>query len=342
MNIDLSEVGEIYYEWDFNEDEYREWLNDNEDENGNPYQHSQERLMEYIEDGNVEFTLEFTDNDIHQTMDREYYDYNSLSNEFEERMVNEILQDCIKNGKGEIEMILYYDEDIDVNNPSEVNRKAHQLFKPSSYYKGLRGFILTDGTIIETPAEHNECTRIPNVKGTYHFITLGNIRLLQNSIDIGQLPTPQQERVLYQVIGQHENDTLYVDVITKKRDYGWQELDPDPRQVLNKIKQYIINGIKPLNENKNIMKNKTIMKITEKQLKKVIKESVQKILNEGTTNTDAINKWGQIIEMVGAEQMLSEMLNFLSSDDIDSFIKHMDRYYELGLFSDEEEEYDEY
>lgn len=83
------------------------------------------------------------------------------------------------------------------------------------------------------------------------------------------------------------------------------------------------------------------IKLTENDLHRMIKESVYRVLNEGTTDSTDMDAWERCKEMVGADTMLSELEGWLGSDDYHQFLEHMDRYYELGLFDDgEDEDYD--
>jgi hypothetical protein len=71
MNFDTSEIGGVNYTWDFDEEEYQEWLVDSE------YENTQESLMEYIND-NVEFELEYLHNETFHKCGYDYVDYNTL------------------------------------------------------------------------------------------------------------------------------------------------------------------------------------------------------------------------------------------------------------------------
>jgi hypothetical protein len=45
---------------------------------------------------------------------------------------------------------MFDDEEIDVNNPDELNSIAIKMLPHGDYYKDCRGFILTNGDIIYT------------------------------------------------------------------------------------------------------------------------------------------------------------------------------------------------
>ena len=110
---------------------------------------------------------------------------------------------------------------------------------------------------------------------------------------------------------------------------------------------------------------KKLIKLTEADLRNIVKESVNKILiehdmyalgresvvngkrviKEGSTSQEAFNYWDDIKEMLGADKMIMELWNWLDSDSIDGFIQHIDRNYDLGLFDepelDDEEEFED-
>lgn len=83
---------------------------------------------------------------------------------------------------------------------------------------------------------------------------------------------------------------------------------------------------------------KKVVRLTEQDLHRIVKESVKRMLKEGHYSSDSAQKWDQVRGMVGDDAMIQELWNYLDADIIDDFIKHMDRNYELDLDSPEEEE----
>lgn len=239
MLPDISEIGEFVYSWDFNKKDYQEYLIDSELED------TEDVFMEYIND-EVSFSMEFLDNETYHTFARATnISLSEIKETYGEKLANVVLQDCLKNNEGRVETLLLYDEDIDINDKNQLNNMAKTLLQHGDYYKDCRGFILSDGTVVYTPNEHNQCTVINGVKGTYHFISLGNIRVLPNSIDIGQEPTFEQEQVLRQVINEYADDILYLDIFDNGTQIGVQYRNPQWRFVINEIKRYYREGIKP-------------------------------------------------------------------------------------------------
>lgn len=238
-SFDSSEIGAVNYSWDFDEEEYQEWLVDAE------YENTQEALMEYIND-NVEFELEYLDNETYHTCGCDYVDYNTLEDMFGEKMQKEILTTCMSDGSGSFETVnLYSDDDVDINDRNSVNNMAMRLLRHGDYFKNCRGFILTNGVVVYTESEHNEICRIPNINNKFDFIRMGNIRILPQSIDIGAAPTSEQRSVLRKVIASYANEELYLDIYQGKSSIGAKYIQPDWRYVMGEIDRFFSEGIKP-------------------------------------------------------------------------------------------------
>ena len=256
--FDSSEIGAVNYSWDFDEDEYQEWLQEAE------YENTQESLMEYIND-NVEFELEYLDNETYHTCGTDYVDYETLEDMFGSKMQNEILTTCINDGSGSFETVnLYSDDDVDVNNKDSINNMAMKLLRHGDYFKDCRGFILTNGVVVYTESEHNEICRIPNINNKFDFIRMGNIRVLPQSIDIGDKPTSEQRDVLRRAIASYADEELYLDIYQGKSSIGAHYIHPDWRYVMGEIDRFYSEGIKPQgneyyeskNSKKQIVENK--------------------------------------------------------------------------------------
>ena len=233
----INYIGKIEYEWNFDIDEYLEWLSDNDLED------IRDNYIQYINDY-VVFELEFFDNETFHSFDFATADLSTIENEYGKNCAEKILSDCMKKGKGEVETFLLVD-DIDLNNPSDVNAAAKKIFRAGEYMKDGRGWILTDGTCIYTWEEHCIVTKIPGVKSTYSFLKLGNIRFLQKSIDIGKEPTFEQYRTLRKIIASYENEMLYLD-INDNGSHSATYRNPDVYYVINEIKRYFREGIFPI------------------------------------------------------------------------------------------------
>lgn len=243
---ELNDYGMIEYSWDFDEDEYHEYLEEESLED------SAETLEEYIRD-NVRFEVEFFDNEtFHQVKCEDYY-YDDLEDAFDEKVARIIINDCKKSGKGKLEIsCLYDDEELDLNDNEQVNDRAMKVLSYGNFYKGCRGFILTNGVVVYTPAEHNQCTAINGVKGTYDFIRMGNIRILDHSIDIGKYPTESQFMVLQKVIRTYS--PLYMDIISGGTEISKTYERPYYEMVVRDIKKAF--GVKESFTHKTAKKNR--------------------------------------------------------------------------------------
>ena len=247
-NINLDGVGELEIGWDFDEDDYRDWLS----ENG--LEHNKQSLIAYVGDS-VTFEVEYFDNDTYHHMGYDYADYDDMVNTFGEELTYEIIDEIDSNGSYRIETSeLYNSEEFDVNNPDELNNIAMKILNHGEYYKGCRGFILTNGVIVYTPAEHNMVSQINGIRGTFDFIKKGNIRILNQSIDLSKQPTPEQREVLRKVIASYSNEELYVDIMDGNGECGSTYVKPDWRYVMGEIDRYFREGVRPqgkINENVN-------------------------------------------------------------------------------------------
>lgn len=238
-NINLDGVGEVEIGWDFDEDDYKDWLKEEGLDN------NQENLITYISDS-VSFEIEYFDNDTYHHMGYDYADYNDMVNTFGENLMPQIIDEIDNNGTYRIETSeLYNSEEFDVNNPDELNNIAMKILNHGEYYKGCRGFILTNGVVVYTPAEHNMVSQINGIRGTFDFIKKGNIRILNQSIDLSKPPTPEQREVLRKVIASYSNEELYVDIMDGNGECGSTYVKPDWRYVMGEIDRYFSEGIRP-------------------------------------------------------------------------------------------------
>lgn len=266
---ELNDYGMIEYSWDFDEDEYHEYLEEESLED------STETLEEYIQD-NVRFEVEFFDNEtFHQVKCEDYY-YDDLEDTFGEKVSKTIINDCRKSGKGKLEIsCLYDDEELDLNDNEQVNDRAMKVLSYGKFYDGCRGFILTNGVVVYTPAEHNQCTAINGVKGTFDFIRMGNIRILDHSIDIGKYPTDAQFMVLQKVIRTYS--PLYMDIISGGTEYSKTYERPIYEMVVRDIKKAF--GVK----------ESFIHKTSKKNTKDVVSNADSTIFNIKNLIVDALN-----------------------------------------------------
>lgn len=268
-SFDLEGIGELEITWDFDEDEYREFLNDG------LYHNTYAILMEYIKD-NVTFSVETFDNDTFHHVGYEYVDYDDLEDVIGEIKLKEVVKELIDNGSSRFETLeLYNQEEYDVNNPEQLNNIAMNILNHGEYYKDCRGFILSNGVVVYTPMEHNAVSQINGVRNTFDFIRLGNIRVLHQSIDLAKMPTKEQREVLRQVISSYSDEDLYLDIFSEGGEIGCHYANPDWRYVMGEIDRYFSEGIRPQGNVNYESKKNVSLTITESQYKRLFKESVE-------------------------------------------------------------------
>ena len=264
--IDLKNVGEVEFSWDFDDGEYQDWLQDMS------LKPSQDNLFEYVRD-NVRFEFEAFDNVFFHHIGYEYCDYDELEETFGNLTAQRIVDELEKNETCRFELSeLYNNQDIDINNPEELNKLAMQLLPHGEYYKDCRGFILTNGVVVYTPMEHNNVSIIKGIKGTYDFLRYGNIRTLQQSIDLSQPPTREQRAVLRNVIASYANEELYVDIFTNGQTVSAHYVHPEWRHVLGEIDRFFSEGIKPQGGNLGESVRRKEIIINESQYRRLFKE----------------------------------------------------------------------
>jgi hypothetical protein len=254
-SISLDGVGQVDITWDFDVDEYKEYLQDAGLED------TQEELREYIEN-NVTFELEYFDNDTYHHMDWGSEMYDGLVEAFGEKMTDRIIQELMSDGQSSFETSeLYNSHGYDVNNQDDLNSIAMKILNHGGYYKGCRGFILSNGVIVYTPAEHNMVSQISGVNGTFDFIRRGNIRILNQSIDLSTRPTQEQEQTLREVISSYADEELYMDIMTGDGSIGVHYSRPNWRRVLGDIRAYFDEGIKPIGGSSMYQESKNMKNI---------------------------------------------------------------------------------
>jgi hypothetical protein len=240
-NYDMSEVGMVQCEdWTYDEEEYQEWLVDNE------LQDTPENKIAYIEDSNVEFDISFFDNQTYHLMGGDWAYYDDLVEVFGERMAKQIETEMLQDGQSKFETSdLYSDTEYDISNPQELNDIAMKLLPHGEYYQNCRGFILTNGVIVYTEGEHNDVLRIPGINSKFQFIELGNIRILDHAVDIGAEPTWEQEKVLRQVIASYDGEEFYLDIYSDGGEIGAQYPNADYQYIMGEIDRFYSEGIRP-------------------------------------------------------------------------------------------------
>ena len=76
-------------------------------------------------------------------------------------------------------------------------------------------------------------------------------------------------------------------------------------------------------------------RISESVINRAINNSMRRMVNEGTTDSDVIDKWQEVKDSLGASQMVGDIFNYLSSDQIEEMLGWFNEDYQL--FDDDEE-----
>ena len=64
-------------------------------------------------------------------------------------------------------------------------------------------------------------------------------------------------------------------------------------------------------------------------IRRMIKESIYRAINEGTTSDDTFEKWEILKEQLGCEQMVSDIFTYLSSDQLEQLVEWFNQDYDL-------------
>ena len=80
------------------------------------------------------------------------------------------------------------------------------------------------------------------------------------------------------------------------------------------------------------------MNITDKKIKKVLKESIKHVLKEGFNDNNLIDKWEEMVNELGSDTIVSEVFNYFGDIELIDFMKSVDGDYDLNLFNDDEDD----
>ena len=243
IDFDIERVETIIYSPEYIPDPEDFDINDyeSEAEMKDDMLHSYSWYIEYFDDS---FGEHLNDRGVEM-------DYDEIEDTFGSRILQQMMNgEGINRGGGSKELTIGANTTPKSMSLKDVDDVAKRILPSTPFYIGCRGFILYDGTIVETLSEHNMVTSIDGIDNKFQFIELGNIRILDRSVDIALPPTPQQRRVLAQVINAYSVSEVYLDIMDNKRGSVSAHYNhPDYRVVLADIDRYFENGIKPKQEN---------------------------------------------------------------------------------------------
>lgn len=211
---DLNGIGGIRCYSDFDEDEYIEWLQDNNK------QDTPESKNEYLKDY-VVFTVEYLDADtMHGMGEYDGMSYDEIFDNFGDKMGSDIVNTCIDGRDHEFDLYDYEDTDeFDLSNTQELNKRAKSVMTVVDSPCGkFRGWVLTDGTVLDAGWDHNACFKIsPNqIRYREDFTLLGNVRFSDVSLEFGKFPTQPQLVAVREFCEYHQHDSIFVDFLGGK------------------------------------------------------------------------------------------------------------------------------
>ena len=239
VSYDPSEIGEIACTLDFDEDLYQEYLQDNE------LTDSPQAKEEYIRN-ECTYDVELYDAETYHQCGYEQMTIEQIEENFGAAIAADVFKECMDGKEHRYEPLAYDNEVVDLNNPVALSDAAMKRLKHGEYSKNCRGFILPNGVVVYTGAEHNMCSQVPGVQGTYHFIELGCIRVLDHSVDLAVAPTSEQWQTLYDVFNSYYGDTLYLDLMNKQIGVASKQYSGlDPQEAIDDIRNYFNYGTKP-------------------------------------------------------------------------------------------------
>ena len=76
-------------------------------------------------------------------------------------------------------------------------------------------------------------------------------------------------------------------------------------------------------------------RISESVINRAINNSMRRMVNEGTTDSDIIDKWQEVKDSLGASKMIDDLFEYLSEDQIVKILGWFNEDYQL--FDDDEE-----
>ena len=235
-----EDIGGVNCTLNFDEDEYEEWLQE--------YNLSDcpEVKTQFIKDY-CSYSVEYLEAETFHVFDYEDLSYDEVLENFGNSMGMAIINDCMDGREHSFECLEYVEDvEVDLSNPNEVNAAAKKYMRSVDSPTGqFRGFILTDGTVLDAGWDHIACTRIPGIKTREQFVELGNIRFSNTGLEFAVYPTGPQIRMLRMYCEYHQNDTIYVDLINPKigrGDFTYHGLDYE--DLSNDLYNYFSRGVR--------------------------------------------------------------------------------------------------
>ncbi len=207
--IDNGFYGGVNCTLNFDEDYYEEYLQDN------GLQDSPAVKLAYVKD-NCDWDIDYLNGETWHTCESGTLNYSEMEDEFGETLAAAILNDCMDEREHSFEFSEYRgDEEVDIHNPQSLNKAAKRVMGVVDSPCGqFRGWILTDGTVLDAGWDHNACFRISSeIKYREDFTKLGNVRFSNVSLEFGKYPTQEQLQQVRQFCEYHAQDIIDVDFL---------------------------------------------------------------------------------------------------------------------------------
>lgn len=203
----LDQIGGARCTLDFDEDDYQEFLRKY------TLQDKPEMRSEFIK-SQCMFEVEYLEPETYQGMGWENLSYKDIMSVFGTQMGTDMVNGAINGEDKEYDKLEYTDDsEIDLSNPEAVIASAKQKIPVASNFSAARGWILTDGTILETMWDHDAVFRIPGVTSRIQFVQMGNIRYSNQWLQMAKYPTNQQLAALRKFCEYHQNQPMEVEVM---------------------------------------------------------------------------------------------------------------------------------
>lgn len=127
----------------------------------------------------------------------------------------------------------------------------------------------------------------------------------------------------------------------------WPDMDEDTARSLfsKKVRGHDAEGkpysfteseLNTLYNIKNSFVKKIDKKLNEGRLKNTIAQSIKRVLKEGTVNPDLMDRWYNLAQSLGADEMLNAIMQALPSDEIESMVEFLERNYEVSMNNEDE------
>lgn len=241
-NINWNTVDTIEFRCYYDEDDLKEAINSGEIEN------TEDGINEWMHD-NLYFDIKAMDEN-GDNLDYIEEPWEMLDNYIPQEYLDLIINEYEENPQYNHD---YYINDIRYNralNCDDIYDACKIRFDTTdTYYKGAHGFILQDGTIIlmDNGGDHNSITNINGVDNKWQFVEDGNPRIGENSLEVGDNLTYEQELAVGRMCRCYSDDTLYLSLLGKdgNRDATCEYQFPNYQRVLADIRRFYDEGITP-------------------------------------------------------------------------------------------------